>query len=361
MRGSTSPPPDGDRNVILIGAPNGYGKTSIFEALTLGLFGRDGLPLVPRATLPTEGEAETKLNTSYSKFLADALHRRAIPEGRYSCAAELEFEDDGEPIILERRWHFAPNGQHKLYDDELLIAEGRARRPVGPPAATTDRGAWFRDLLAQTFLPPHLAAFFLFDGEQVQRFARRDMADQVRRGIQGLLGLTTLRSLAESLRRYAVARRGEVVTASDAKVRGVEAEIDRLIGEVEEARKRIDDADALLPRLTAEQAQLSVDVGAFGGRSVALVAELHRDEDRLRSAAEAAIDELAEMLAGDVAIALAGTGLRDITLARLRAEEMRETWEAGREQGRANLDRYLETLEGKLTNRPASYPTPQAA
>jgi DNA sulfur modification protein DndD len=349
MRGSTSPPPDGDRNVILIGAPNGYGKTSIFEALTLGLFGRDGLPLVPRATLPTEGEAETKLNTSYSKFLADALHRRAIPEGRYSCAAELEFEDDGEPIILERRWHFAPNGQHKLYDDELLIAEGRARRPVGPPAATTDRGAWFRDLLAQTFLPPHLAAFFLFDGEQVQRFARRDMADRVRRGIQGLLGLTTLRSLAESLRRYAVARRGEVVTASDAKVRGVEAEIDRLIGEVEEARKRIEDADALLPRLTAEQAQLSVDVGAFGGRSVALVAELHRDEDRLRSAAEAAIDELAEMLAGDVAIALAGTGLRDITLARLRAEEMRETWEAGREQGRANLDRYLETLEGKLS------------
>jgi DNA sulfur modification protein DndD len=129
------PPPENGGNIILIGAPNGYGKTSLFEALTLGLFGRDGLPLVPRATLPPEGNAETKLAVSYSKFLADALHRRAVGEGRQSCAAELEFEDDGEPIVLERRWHFSSNGQHKAYEpDDPLIYDGlaagrRGRRP----------------------------------------------------------------------------------------------------------------------------------------------------------------------------------------------------------------------------------------
>ena len=37
------------KNIILIGAPNGYGKTSLFEAILLGMFGRDGLPLIARS------------------------------------------------------------------------------------------------------------------------------------------------------------------------------------------------------------------------------------------------------------------------------------------------------------------------
>ena len=32
------------------------------------------MPLIPRATIPAEGEAEAKLNTSYSKFLSESLH-----------------------------------------------------------------------------------------------------------------------------------------------------------------------------------------------------------------------------------------------------------------------------------------------
>ncbi|HJX18508.1 MAG TPA: ATP-binding protein [Acidiferrobacterales bacterium] len=42
--------PSSRRNVILIGAKNGYGKTSLFEAIVLGLFGRDGLPLIADCT-----------------------------------------------------------------------------------------------------------------------------------------------------------------------------------------------------------------------------------------------------------------------------------------------------------------------
>lgn len=344
------PAPEDGRNVILIGAPNGYGKTSFFEALTLGLFGREGLPLVPRATLPSDGEAEAKLNMSYSKFLAEAVHRRALAQGRHSCAVELEFDDEGEAIALERRWHFSANGQHKAYDDELLFAEGSARRPVGPPTLVNDRSGWFRDYIAQTFLPPHLAAFFLFDGEQVQRFARRDMAAQVRRGIEGLLGLPTLRSLKESLIRYAADRRGEVAAPADATVGIAKAEIDKLTAEISEQRENIERVGMLLPRLTAERDALSNELAAFGGGSMALVAELHRDEERLRSAAVAAIDKLMGLLASDVAIALAGADLRSLTVTRLRAEGVRKAWETGRDQGRANLDRYLAELDHRLSS-----------
>lgn len=40
------PAPEVGRNIVLVGAPNGYGKTSLFEAIVLGMFGRDGLSLV---------------------------------------------------------------------------------------------------------------------------------------------------------------------------------------------------------------------------------------------------------------------------------------------------------------------------
>ena len=84
-----------------------------------------------------------------------------------------------------------------------MIFEGQGRRPVAPPAAVTDRDGWYRDFIARTCLPAPLAEFFLFDGEQVQRYASRGMSSQVKLGVEGLLGLPVLKSLTESLQKYA--------------------------------------------------------------------------------------------------------------------------------------------------------------
>lgn len=43
------PAPTRTKNVVLIGAKNGFGKTSLLEALILGLYGRDGMPVLARA------------------------------------------------------------------------------------------------------------------------------------------------------------------------------------------------------------------------------------------------------------------------------------------------------------------------
>jgi DNA sulfur modification protein DndD len=346
------PAAEGSRNIILIGAPNGFGKTSFFEALTLGLFGREGLPLLPRATFEPSGGngGDGKLQTSYNQFLKEAIHRRAIADGRLSCSVELEFEDDeGEAVTLKRSWHYSSSGGHKPGDEELLVYRGRANRALGPPPTVTDRTGWYRDFIARTFLGSPLAAFFLFDGERVRQFATRGMEDQVRKGIEGLLGLPVLRSLQDSLRRYADSRRGQVATPSDSKVGEVQAEINRLEAEHARLVQSIEEAEAILPRLETEREELGRDLSRLGGGSQAMLQDLIRDEQRLRSTAEKQADELQRLLGAELALALASEALRGEALGTLRAEEVRERWESGRTEGSRGLARFLEQLSRSLS------------
>ena len=69
------PVPVGRKNVILIRAPNEYGKTSFFEAVTLGMFGRDGLFLVPRARVATTGDLTERQAVTYSQFLRGCFEK----------------------------------------------------------------------------------------------------------------------------------------------------------------------------------------------------------------------------------------------------------------------------------------------
>jgi DNA sulfur modification protein DndD len=345
---------------MLVLAPNEHGKTSFFEAVTLGLFGREGLPLIPRARTARGADVTDRLNTTYSQFLAAVLHRRAIESGRSSCSVTIEIEDDdGEPLELKRKWHFRPDGSHKLGDDELTIYEGLERRPVAPPYSVEDREAWYRDFIAQRFLPPSLAEFFLFDGEQVQRYANRDMSDQVRSGIEGLLGLPVLRSLKESLAKYAQARRSGAAAPSDQVVKSVEADIGALESQLAEARARRDDADALLPDLILETDQLTQQLGGRGEGTVANVADLMREEDLFRAEAGRSMDGLLKLLAEDVALGLAGSELRTETKLRLKAEAQRERWEAARNEGNANLDRFVADLNARVAALAFAVPSDQ--
>src|ERR1041384_3260544 len=54
------PAPTKTKNVVVIGGRNGYGKTTLFEALALGLFGRDGLRLVQRAGIANDEQGRTQ-------------------------------------------------------------------------------------------------------------------------------------------------------------------------------------------------------------------------------------------------------------------------------------------------------------
>ena len=320
------PAPSEGRNVILIGGKNGHGKTSLFEALALGLYGRDGLRLVQRAG---PAATEERLAQSYRSFMTRAFNAQAAREQRGSAHVGLIFEnEDGEKIEIERTWHFGASGDLRQNDPETLrVLKGAARRVVEPPRTEQDPEGWWREWIAQAFLPPNLAPFFLFDGEAASAYAERDMGVQVKEGIDGLLGLVWLRRLAQSLRDYAANRRSQVVRGIDAAtILQLEAAVKQLEVEVAGAEARLKEIETTLASLEEERRTLTQKLAGSGGRTRAELGDLLREKADAERELQKASEELSKLVDGPLPFSLAGGGLREMLIDRLGKEARREQW-----------------------------------
>lgn len=345
------PDPGSRKNVVLIGGKNGFGKTSLFEALALGLFGRDGLPLVLRAGI---GGDEQRLSQNFRSFIERALFAGALMAGRTSCSIELKFIDEfDEPIEIIRRWFFTDAGKLRQGEsaEELRIFEGKARSPVSPGRNETDRDAWYRDWVSRRFLPTSLASFFLFDGEAASSYAERDMGEQVRQGIAGLLGLNWLEQLAKDLRGYAARKRAELPRgASTDAILKLDAEIAAMEAELAEAERRREALETEFVACSQERDALTREFTAgFGGGTRAQMEELVRDRadcEKQFSDAESGLRSICEM---DLPLALSGERLRERVKVRLEQERQREQWEAATSQREERTSRVLALLDEQLT------------
>ncbi|BCK76633.1 hypothetical protein AA0242T_2911 [Acetobacter aceti NRIC 0242] len=337
------PAPTDRKNVVLIGARNGYGKTSLFHAIVLGLFGQSGMPLI--ATAEFGGTTTDRLQVSYSTFMQGVLNKRALADGRTSCSVELVFDDDeGQPLVLQRTWWFTAGGQFKPFEEDPRAFAGTVRKAVGPARLTgAERIDWFKDYVASTFLPYYLGWFFLFDGEMVGTFAEREMATQVKVGVEGLLGLPVLRDLASDLRDYAKSKGKPSGTTGDTVVR-LEQEVEDLDKDILDSNEKAIAMEAHIASMESEQDRLTRDLMSYGNGTQANLQELLQRIQQHRSDLDAARSRLQAMLVGDLALALCGRELRAETAERLRKEDRREQWEAGKAQGDSRLDTFVSAL-----------------
>lgn len=337
------PAPTERKNVILIGARNGYGKTSLFHAIVLGLFGQDGMPLI--ATAIFGGTTTNRLEVSYSQFMQGVINKRALAEGRTSCSVELVFDDDdGQPLVLQRTWWFTSSGQFKPFDEDPRALAGTTRKAVGPAKLTGgDRTDWFKDYVARTFLPYYLGWFFLFDGEMVGTFAEREMATQVKVGVEGLLGLPVLKDLASDLRDYAKSKGKPSGTSGDTVSR-LEREIEEFDKDILDSNENAVGIESDIASMEGEQDRLTRELMSYGAGTQANLQELLQRLQQHRNDLESARARLQEMLVGDLALAMCGRALRSETADRLRKEDRREQWIAGKAQGDSRLDTFVAAL-----------------
>ena len=172
-------PPTSCQPIILFGGLNGGGKTTLLDALQLVFFGS-------RAKTASRGRL------GYADYLSRCIHNKAA-ERRAAIQITFRHTTDGaeDRYTLRRAWHEDHAG--KCREEFRVLKNDRLAR------ALADN--WVAQV--DSLLPYNIAHLFLFDGEQIERYASPDeAATLIGTAIQNLLGLDLVEQLDKDVRVY---------------------------------------------------------------------------------------------------------------------------------------------------------------
>ena len=310
------PSPSQGKNVILIGGMNGYGKTTILEALYLGLYGKDSIIHLARAGI--------KGDVGYPIFLERALHGHALKTKRDTMSVTVQFNtDDHEGFQVTRKWFFSPKGDWN--GEEILIYDirdgirGQTRKPEQ-----------IEEILDQYFVPAHLAPFFFFDGEEVKRLADHNRVEQIKMGMEGLLGVVLLRKLETRLQQYQTNKSQGVPKVDEERHHQLLEELTQHEQQLEEIQRKKILSDGELDGLKTERANLMHRIMALGGGGgdIANARDIVEEMTRAEMDMKKCQDELEQVLGSRLSFHLISQDLRDAYVGQLKAEEERIKWDA---------------------------------
>lgn len=134
------------KNIVLIGGKNGAGKTSLFTAIKIALYG----PLA---------YGYVGSNPIYISKIKDLINTKAFQQDKVvsevQIALSLKNEREYKEYVITRRWDYSNQKLNEEYYVEL-----------GGERLETDEMSYFENYL-KSIVPPDLFEFFLFDGEEV--------------------------------------------------------------------------------------------------------------------------------------------------------------------------------------------------
>ncbi len=291
------------RPLVIVGGPNGFGKSSILEAFALGLFGRRAISDMGFLINSTSSKGGQR--RSYRSLLERSLHRSDRSRREAMCSVALDFDGIDGFVSVERKWYFDDAGALIDEEEELLVRVGEDRHLLEAPAMVTP-AEWYQEEIERRIMPVGLATFFVFDGEQVERWAERRLSDQVRLAMGRLLGLDEIVALSEDLKDFARDRERDLVDAGDTPLDDLEREAERIHEQLRTQTERLELAESELKSRRILRDQLL-------GRVAGLEAGSHANQQGYlelehRLAAEEARErrELAGVLAERGPLALAG-------------------------------------------------------
>jgi len=166
-----------DNNIVLIGGLNGRGKTTIFEAILLALYGK-------------RSPAFLENNMSYSAYLKKYTNNNSKSTSAY---VELSFKIPNgrqlETISVKRAW----SNNNKVVKDNLSVS----RNALYDEYLSEN---W--DTFIEELLPVGLSSLFFFDGEKISRIAEEDeTSETTQTAIKSLLGFDIIDRLNSDLRK----------------------------------------------------------------------------------------------------------------------------------------------------------------
>jgi len=327
------PKPSGGRNIVLIGGMNGYGKTAILEALYLGLYGKESVDHLGRAGL--------KDDVGYRKFLERALHGTAIRTGRDSMWVKVQInQSPAEGFEVTRKWFFSRAGDW-TGEDEVVIYE--VRDGIRGRAVPAER---LPELQEQRFIPAHVAPFFFFDGEEVKKLADQSRVDQIKSGIEGLLGVVLLRKLKKRLEEFQANRSSGVSVMDEQKHRELFEELSHHEREYEDAEKKHRNLDESVKSLQSRRTDLTnrmMQLGAGAG-DVASVSDVVKQQADAETELKATEDALDDVVATKLPFHLVAREVLQGLSKQVREEIARESWDARKKNLEPEKAKFIATF-----------------
>jgi DNA sulfur modification protein DndD len=311
--------PDGGerRPIVVVGGANGFGKSSILEAFALGLFGRRAISDVGFLMHATGGRFGQR--RGYRKLLERTLHRSSKARREGMCSVSMDFDTADGPVSLERKWYFDEKGELVEDEEELLVRVGNDRHLLVTPGGVLARD-WYQEEIERRIMPASLAPFFVFDGEQVERWAERRLSDQVRSAVARMLGLDDLRGLADDLRAYARDRERDFVADGTVDLTVTQAELDQLEAEIDGNAARLAGIDAVLTDRRAERDAVLARIASLSAGSHADLQAFLETEHRLTSERQRVERVFADMIGEHGPLLLVGQRLAARTAEAIEAE-----------------------------------------
>ncbi len=312
-------PPSRDKPIILLGGMNGGGKTTFLDALQLCFFG-------PHAKTSSRG------STAYRDYLSSSIYRGAANQ---EASIEIRFrymvEGNEDKYRLSRSWR---RGNGNCKESFVVLKNGRRE-----------------DVLAQNwasqvdeFLPLNIAHLFLFDGEQIERYASGDESRSlIGAGIHGLLGIDLVDQLEKDLRVYERQKRTE--TRDDA-VRAAIATVERGLRDL---RSRVDELTQQRAALLAHKidrkrktlAMIEVSYKKLGGFLYERRTEIEHELQAAERVVEEGAEALREFAAGPLPMLL----VRDLLESAASRDQQEEDARRARELFEVLRHRDQEVLE----------------
>lgn len=273
-----------ERNVTVIHAENGFGKTTLLKALVWGFYGRDGL-------MGNDGNPDDFERPD--RIIHEGLALRAKDPLALNATVQITFTHDSDRYILTRQLTLA---QQNLNPKQTTLSLEVMR---SGQTFSLDRP----QQRIQALIPDGISRFLFFNGERINYLAMERNSSQVTDAIHQMLGLELLKQTIEDLRHHNVRgklRAEQKETTSDEK----KELIDQLTNLEEQLKEYVLQQDQTLANLKSINAEFAAIEGKLAANRVAHELQnkrLHliREKDELTGKKDEVTKRLCKLISDD--------------------------------------------------------------
>lgn len=233
---------DPEKNVTIIYAENGVGKTTLLNALLWCFYGE---------------------TTARFEKREDIVNYDAKKEGRMVASVEVLFEHNGRRYIAKRFANIA-----KASGRDFIVAridEGSQITLDSP------------DTFINTVIPRDMASHFLFDGEHAEIFLGEKNRNSIKSAVRDILGCSLIETAIDDLQAVSNQFRRQMPTTKATQ------DIDELNSKIDAISSQVETAKASVVKLKEKREQTEQQIQDIDEklRNTSAAKELQRSRDRL--------------------------------------------------------------------------------